>query len=67
MFGDVFDYVLARLGPATGGRLLDVGADITWSTARLAARRLAAVGIDINDHLARVTGSGAGGLRPMPW
>ena len=51
VFGDVFDYILAQLGPATGGRLLDVGADMTWSTARLAAAGWRAVGIDINDHL----------------
>ena len=50
-FGDVFDYILAQLGPATGGRLLDIGADMTWSTARLAAAGWRAVGIDINDHL----------------
>ena len=51
VFGDVFDYVLSQDGPATGGRLLDVGADMTWSTARLAAAGWRAVGIDINDHL----------------
>ena len=34
------------------GRLLDVGADLTWSTSRLAARGWRPVGIDINHHLA---------------
>jgi SAM-dependent methyltransferase len=48
----VFDYVASHLGQSTGGRLLDVGADLTWSTARLAARGWRAIGIDINDHLA---------------
>jgi SAM-dependent methyltransferase len=51
-FAGVFDYVLTQLGPAGGGRVLDVGADLTWSTARLAARGWRAVGIDINQHLA---------------
>ena len=51
-FAAAFDYVVAQLGPAAGGRLLDVGADITWSTARLAAQGWRAVGIDINEHLA---------------
>jgi SAM-dependent methyltransferase len=50
-FADVFDYAAGQLGPSHGGRLLDVGADLTWSTARLAARGWRAVGIDINDHL----------------
>jgi SAM-dependent methyltransferase len=51
-FAGVFDYVLTQLGPSSGGRALDVGADLTWSTARLAARGWRAVGIDINQHLA---------------
>ena len=51
-FAGVFDYLLAQLGPPSGGRVLDVGADLTWSTARLAARGWRAVGIDINQHLA---------------
>ena len=51
-FADVFDYAVGRLGPGGGGRLLDVGADLTWSTARLAARGWRPVGIDINHHLA---------------
>ena len=50
-FAGVFDYVMAVLGPSSGGRVLDVGADLTWSTARLAAAGWRAVGIDINDHL----------------
>ncbi|MGD9904206.1 MAG: class I SAM-dependent methyltransferase [Vicinamibacterales bacterium] len=51
-FAGVFDYVLGVLGPGDGGRVLDVGADLTWSTARLAAAGWRPVGIDINDHLA---------------
>jgi SAM-dependent methyltransferase len=51
-FADVFDYAAGQLGPGHGGRLLDVGADLTWSTARLAARGWRPVGIDINHHLA---------------
>ena len=66
VFGDVFDYILAQLGPATGGRLLDVGADMTWSTARLAAAGWRAVGIDINDHL-RASRLWRGRLRRLPW
>jgi SAM-dependent methyltransferase len=50
-FAGVFDYVTARLGTSSGGWVLDVGADLTWSTSRLAARGWRAVGIDINDHL----------------
>jgi len=50
-FAAVFDYVMSALGPADGGRVLDVGADLTWSTARLAAAGWRPVGIDINDHL----------------
>ncbi len=50
-FADVFDYVMGVVGPSSGGRVLDVGADLTWSTARLAAAGWRAVGIDINDHL----------------
>ena len=51
-FAAVFDYVLGQVGPPSGGRVLDVGADLTWSTARLAAAGWRAVGIDINQHLA---------------
>lgn len=51
-FAASFDYVMGVLGPAAGDRVLDVGADLTWSTARLAAAGWRAVGIDINDHLA---------------
>ncbi len=38
--------------PARPFRLLDLGADGTWSTARLAARGFACVALDITDHLA---------------
>lgn len=51
-FAGVFDYVVRHLGCPPGGRVLDVGADLTWSTARLAVRGWRAVGIDINHHLA---------------
>ncbi len=51
-FAGVFDYVLGQLDASASGRVLDVGADLTWSTARLAARGWRAVGIDINEHLA---------------
>lgn len=50
-FAPVFDYVVDRLGVPSGGRVLDVGADLTWSTSRLAARGWRPVGIDINHHL----------------
>ena len=51
MFGKAFDYVVDRLGLPTGSRVLDIGADLTWSTSRLARRGWRPVGIDINHHL----------------
>ena len=50
-FAPVFDYVVDRLGVPPGGRILDVGADLTWSTSRLAALGWRPVGIDVNHHL----------------
>jgi len=50
-FAPVFDYVVSELGCAAGGRILDIGADLTWSTAQLAKRGFEAVAIDINHHL----------------
>lgn len=49
-FAPEFDFILRHL-PATGGRLLDLGADGTWSTARLASRGFECVALDITDHL----------------
>jgi 2-polyprenyl-3-methyl-5-hydroxy-6-metoxy-1,4-benzoquinol methylase len=48
-FAPEFDFVLSQL--PSGGRLLDLGADGTWSTARLASRGFACVALDITDHL----------------
>lgn len=50
-FASTFDAVVSRLPLPTGSVVLDVGADLTWSTARLAARGWQAVAIDINHHL----------------
>ena len=50
-FARTFDFIAGRLGGPPGGRLLDIGADLTWSTARLAARGWRPVGTDINHHL----------------
>lgn len=50
-FATAFDYVVDRLGLPPGSRVLDIGADLTWSTSRLARRGWRPVGIDINHHL----------------
>lgn len=50
-FATAFDYVVDRLGLPAGSRVLDIGADLTWSTSRLARRGWRPVGIDINHHL----------------
>ncbi len=50
-FADEFDFVVDRLGVPPGGRILDVAADSTWSTAQLARRGWRPVAIDINHHL----------------
>lgn len=51
-FAGAFDHLVGQLDLPAGSRVLDVGADLTWSTARLARRGWRAVGIDINHHLA---------------
>ena len=61
-FASEFDLIVDQIGRATlargagetvpAMRLLDLGADATWSTARLAARGFDCVALDITDHLA---------------
>jgi SAM-dependent methyltransferase len=46
-----FDFLLAHLDARPGQRLLDLGADLTWSTAHLARRGLQCTAVDINHHL----------------
>ena len=46
-----FDFLLAHLDSRAGERLLDLGADLTWSTAQLARRGLQCTAVDINHHL----------------
>ncbi|MCA1583624.1 MAG: methyltransferase domain-containing protein [Acidobacteria bacterium] len=48
-FTEEFDFIAGQL--PRHGLLLDIGADATWSTARLAARGLTCVALDITDHL----------------
>lgn len=48
---DAFEFVRANLGFVPGARLLDVGADFTWSTAHLARSGFDCTAIDINHHL----------------
>ena len=50
-FAGAFDHLIGQLDLPPGSRVLDVGADLTWSTARLARRGWRPVGIDINHHL----------------
>jgi SAM-dependent methyltransferase len=47
-----FDFLLRHLSPKAGERLLDLGADLTWSTSHLARRGLRCIAVDINHHLA---------------
>jgi SAM-dependent methyltransferase len=47
-----FDFLLAHLDARPGQRLLDLGADLTWSTAHMARRGLQCTAVDINHHLA---------------
>ena len=49
-FSEEFDFISSQL--PSRGSLLDLGADGTWSTARLAARGLTCTALDITDHLA---------------
>jgi SAM-dependent methyltransferase len=46
-----FEFLLAHLDARAGQRLLDLGADLTWSTAHMARRGLQCIAIDINHHL----------------
>jgi SAM-dependent methyltransferase/uncharacterized protein YbaR (Trm112 family) len=46
-----FDFVVNHLDLRDDLRLLDIGADLTWSTAWLARRGLRCTAIDINHHL----------------
>lgn len=50
-FAGSFDWIVNALRLPAGSRVLDVGADLAWSTARLAQRGWRPVGIDINHHL----------------
>lgn len=47
-----FDFLLKHLEPRAGERLLDLGADLTWTTSHLARRGLHCTAVDINHHLA---------------
>lgn len=47
-----FDFLVAHLAPRPGERLLDLGADLTWSTYHMARRGLDCCAVDINHHLA---------------
>jgi SAM-dependent methyltransferase len=46
-----FTFVLQNIGARPGERLLDLGADMTWSTSHFARRGLECTGVDINHHL----------------
>lgn len=46
-----FEFLLANLPCRPGERLLDLGADLTWSTCQFARRGFACVAVDINHHL----------------
>lgn len=50
-FAAEFDYVVGQLRLPDDALVLDLGADLTWSSARLAARGWRVVAIDINHHL----------------
>lgn len=47
-----FDFLVAHLDSRPGERLLDLGADLTWSTAQMARRGMHCTAVDINHHLA---------------
>jgi SAM-dependent methyltransferase len=47
-----FDFLAAQLDLRAGERLLDLGADLTWSTYQMARRGLDCCAVDINHHLA---------------
>jgi 2-polyprenyl-3-methyl-5-hydroxy-6-metoxy-1,4-benzoquinol methylase len=46
-----FDFLVRHLDLRAGERLLDLGADLTWSTAHMARRGLDCCAVDINHHL----------------
>jgi SAM-dependent methyltransferase len=46
-----FDFLVDHLDLRPGLRLLDLGADATWSTSRFARRGLDCTAVDINHHL----------------
>ena len=47
-----FDFLVDHLDLRPGQRLLDLGADMTWSTSQFARRGLDCTAVDINHHLA---------------
>jgi 2-polyprenyl-3-methyl-5-hydroxy-6-metoxy-1,4-benzoquinol methylase len=47
-----FDFLVRHLDVRAGERLLDLGADLTWSTCHMARRGLRCTALDINHHLA---------------
>lgn len=49
--GPAFEFLLRHLDARPGERLLDVGADLTWSTSHMARRGLDCTALDINHHL----------------
>jgi len=61
-FAPEFDYVVRQLNLPVGASVLDVGADLTWSTARLAACGWRAVATDINHHLPAAAHFRRGGI-----
>jgi SAM-dependent methyltransferase/uncharacterized protein YbaR (Trm112 family) len=46
-----FDFVVRHLDARAGAYLLDLGADLTWSTCHMARRGLRCTALDINHHL----------------
>lgn len=46
-----FDFLVTHLQLRSGERLLDLGADLTWSTHQMARRGLECFAVDINHHL----------------
>lgn len=61
-FAAEFDYLVTQLRPGGEALVLDLGADLTWSTARLAGRGWRAVALDINHHLPAAAHFRRGGL-----
>ena len=46
-----FEFLVGNLNLHAGERLLDLGADLTWSTYQMARRGLNCTAVDINHHL----------------